>query len=365
MKPKKIDRFIVHAGMHKTGSTAIQKALWNCQDEKFHYLRWNGNKNHSIPYLYAFADGGVHAKNDAERQKATQHGSVLRQLLESELDVLRSENVIISGEAIGAARLGNGVQRLKDFLDPWVRSFNVFMYVRPPRSYAAAEFSQSICGGGTPVIPLRIDYRGISELDKAFGPEAVSLFPYIRSKLAMKDVVVDFCSRVGISMHEVQPNLANTSPSLELLSILWEVNAYFRSFPSGNGAHVNEARYRVIRTLSKFGRTKFLLSPAGIRDYAGVRDTLSGLSSRVGLDLGDSEVDGDATSLSANEQLKEIALVSAPLLVDHIHHLAETESSPEARVAAEASGSGRDLAAASGMVARMIEMELRRNNLQD
>lgn len=362
MENKKIDRIIVHAGMHKTGSTAIQKALWNCQNEEFHYLRWNGNKNHSIPYLYAFADGGVHAKSDLERQKATQHGSELRQLLTQELDLVRSKNAIISGEAIGAARLGNGVKRLKDFLDPWANRFDVLLYVRPPRSYAAAEFSQSICGGGTPVLPIGIDYSGITELDKAFGPDVVSLLPYIRSKLGMRDVVYDFCSRVGIPMHEAQPNLANTSPSLELLSILWEVNSYFRSFPSRNRVHINEARYKVIRTLSKFGEQKFLISPAGIKNYTEIRRVLSDLSSRVGVDLGHDEIYNNEVEISDNYELKELSLSSSPLLVDYVYHLAETENLVDAQIAAKDSKAGRDLAAAQRIVIKMIEMEIERKS---
>lgn len=365
MKNNKIERFIVHAGMHKTGSTAIQKALWNCRNDEFHYLQWNGNKNHSIPYIYAFADGGVHAKSDFDKQKATQHGSTLRQLLTNELDLLKSKNAIISGEAIGAARLGNGVKRLKDFLDPWANRFDVLMYLRPPRSYAAAEFSQSICGGGTPAVPIGIDYSGITELDKVFGPDVVSLLPYIRSKLAMKDVVFDFCSRVGIPMREVQPSLANTTPSLELLSILWEVNAYFRSLPCGNVAHLNEARYKVIRKLSKFGNQKFLISPEGIKNYAEVCGILSNLSSRVGVDLGNHEVEDNKISISKNCDLKETSLSSAPLLVDYIHHLAETETLSEAQVAVKASEAGRDVAAAQRIIIKMIEIEIEKKNIQN
>ncbi|CAM4027479.1 hypothetical protein PAYE108092_17620 [Paracoccus yeei] len=360
MNSNRIGRFIIHSGMHKTGSTAIQNALSRCEGEVFHYLRWNGNKNHSIPYLYAFADGGVHARGDIERQKAIRHGSVLREALTRELDLLTSEKVMLSGEAIGAARLGNGVKKLKDFLSLWSDNFDVIMYLRPPRSYSAAEFSQSICSGGTPSVPIKIDYSGISELDRAFGPQSVSLIPYIRSKLVMEDVVLDFCSRVGIPMHKVQSISANASPSLELLSILWEVNRYCRSLPVGPGVEVNEARYKVIRRLAKFGDQKFIMDPAGVRDYNKVLENLNSLSSRVGIDLGACESDIKKTSLCSNGHLQEIALESAPLLVDYVKNMAETERSKEAEIAISAFESRRDLVAARSVIMKMIEIEVKK-----
>lgn len=362
MRQKKIRQFIIHAGMHKTGSTSIQKALGNLRNEAFHYLRWNGNRNHSIPYLYAFADGGVHARGDIEKEKAKQHGSMLREVLAKELDLLASENVILSGEAIGAPRLGNGLRNLKDFLDPWTDDFRVFMYVRPPRSYAAAEFSQSICGGGTPVLPIKISYGGVSQLDDVFGSQAVSLLPYIRSELFMNDVVMDFCSRTGIPTDELQPSSANASPSLELLSVLWEVNHHCRSISSNRGPAINEARYRVIRKLSKFGRHKFLMDPAGVQNYEQIREKMVSLSSRVGMDLGASESGANQVSLCSNEQLKEISLQSSPLLVDHVKNMAETTGAKG--VQAAAAESGRDMLAARRIVMKMIELEIEGKNGQ-
>ncbi len=358
MKSKAIDRFIIHAGMHKTGSTAAQEELSNYRGDELHYLRWNGSKNHSIPYLYAFADGGVHARGEIERRDAKVRGEHLREKLKGELNTLITTKAMLSGEAISAPRLGDGINGLKDFLTPWVESFDVIAYMRPPRSYAAAEFSQSICSGGTPSLPIRIDYNGFNRLDEVFGQNSVSIRPYIRSELAMGDAVIDLCCHIGIPATEIKSRSSNSSPSIELLALLWEANLSLKALPLSRKHGVNEARYRVIRRLANFGSSKLVIGPTGVRNYGEVRGKISSFSDRIGLDLGAYEDQSREISMGTSSDLKVTAIENAPLLIDHIQCIAETENLSRLKSAISELKNNCDLTAAQHLIVKMIEIEM-------
>ena len=48
-------RCIIHIGMHKTGSTSIQRSLQGYRDDRFQYARLGKTANHSLAMYSLFA----------------------------------------------------------------------------------------------------------------------------------------------------------------------------------------------------------------------------------------------------------------------------------------------------------------------
>src|SRR5690606_19936404 len=95
---------IIHYGMHKTGSSSIQKTLQrNLQDSNFYYLDINSSGNHSKPIQNAFSNKTkniVSDHNKTDQIEAIRRGNHLRHIIENELEKAGNRVTIISGESI-------------------------------------------------------------------------------------------------------------------------------------------------------------------------------------------------------------------------------------------------------------------------
>ncbi|MFW5330741.1 hypothetical protein [Hydrogenophaga sp. ZJX-1] len=239
-------RIVLHVGMHKTGSTAIQTSLAGYRDGVFEYAplppvvkteRQHEN-NHSFLINTAFDQYnkrvgmlqrvGVVA-NDFDRVRLQ-----CREALEACLRASEAEVLILSAEAITGFD-PDSTRELGALLRQYASDIQVYAYVRDPFDYVKAITQEVIKLGhaGDHLHPL--SYRdNFEHLEEVFGAECVSYRLYRREKLLNGDVIADFGSWIGLKKEPEHRLEANVTLSTDAVRCIYALNNY-PMFSSGNG----------------------------------------------------------------------------------------------------------------------------------
>ena len=256
---------VLHIGMHKGGSSAIQKCLDGYDDGRRRYARL-GDANHSVPLYTLFStryrDYHIHvnaglstARIDALRERASA-------ALERELSLDR-DALMISGEDLSTLER-EGVRALRDFLLARVERVKVVAYVRDPFGFASSAIGQYAYGGmRTPHVPTPRYRERFESYLELFGAGDVEFVKFDRATLCGGSVVPDFCRRAGIDADAVEDDSVNESLSRELVQLLLRFNR--DGMPSQGNRCLVEARRRLVRQLrTAFDGPAMKLSPAAV-----------------------------------------------------------------------------------------------------
>jgi hypothetical protein len=257
-------RAIVHVGMHKTGSSSIQHALHRgLDDASFEYADL-GPPNHSLQVFSLFSGSPethhMHGKHGRGKDEIEQFNRATRERLRRHLSDSAARNIIVSGEDI-TALAEDELRRFQDFLMEYVEDIDVVGYVRPPRSFMASIFHQSVKAAelqSLDVARLYPDYRGrFAKFDRVFGRDHLQLWRFDAAAFPGGDVVLDFCQRLGIALRPETVPRVNESLSREALSLLFA----YRKFGPGYGVGANAVREntQLIAALHSIagGKTRF------------------------------------------------------------------------------------------------------------
>ncbi len=236
-------RVVIHAGMHKTGSSAIQDGLSRHEADDFHYLDWYSS-NHCELFVYLFeaeADARTyHAIRARGPDFAARIPGIRAEWLArtaAQLDRCQGKTVLFSAEDISHPVMARALPAMKDFFSRWTDDIRVLAYVRSPMSFAQSAFQQMLKDGGArkfdPVL-LWPRYRERFEpLDRVFGPENVTLRSYNAVAAAGLDIVQDFAAMAGIR-GPVQPGgRVNETLSAEAIALLYLQRRFGEGFVSG------------------------------------------------------------------------------------------------------------------------------------
>lgn len=239
-----MSRCILHIGMHKTGSSSIQRSLQavlaNQQD--YVYPAFNDAANHSEPLFSLFTTEPelyaphINVGRDAERiaKFNTRHRDILVQSLQDN----QGKTVVLSGEDL--TRLdAAGLEQLKTFLLGYVDRVEVYGYVRPPRAYMSSAYQQRLKALGKFRKRNRVEntypnYRAIFEkIDQVFGAEQVHLRQFSSDSLLNACAVEDFFSWVDIPLAQEQVIRVNEGLSRQAASILYAYRVHGEKFGGG------------------------------------------------------------------------------------------------------------------------------------
>ena len=239
-------RIVLHVGMHKTGSTAIQASLAGYRDGVFEYATLppvvkaerEHAYNHSFLINTAFDKDskrvgmllrvGVVA-NDFDRVRVQ-----CRDALEACLRASEAEVLILSAETITNFDL-ESTQELGVLLRQYASDIQVYAYVRDPFDYVKAITQEAIKWGhaGDHLHPL--SYRNnFDHIEDVFGAECVSYRLYRREKLLNGDVIADFASWIGLKTDPAHRLEANATLSTDAVRCIYALNNY-PMFSSGSG----------------------------------------------------------------------------------------------------------------------------------
>ena len=204
--PRKI--CYIHAGLAKTGSTSIQKTLFEGSARSL--LLENGvlypsfNANH---WRLASAFSGDNTDMAANRFMGASRTAAEDQralhCLAKELDLHREKSAIISSEFFEQLR-DQELSRLRDYLGQWFDRFLVIMYIREPADLAASRVQEQVKNGVTTIEMLRnnppvIDLIGIiTRLMNFFGKDAIIIRGFGQQFFDEGGLLSDFLRAVGL-----------------------------------------------------------------------------------------------------------------------------------------------------------------------
>lgn len=301
---------IIHIGMHKTGTSAIQSALSQLDDNRFRYARIGNSPNHSVP-VYAIFNAAAGALKVTERYLA-QHGFALDGYLQDAMEALDSElarakgrTLVISGEDI--ARLtAEGALAMRKYFERSCDDINVVAYIRSPASYMTSAFQEMVRNGNvTRLDPARLyrSYRGsFAKFDEVFGRERVTLRKYDRSRLKGGDAVEDFVNVLGAPMPALQSTVTNESSPREVICTLFRYNRFCeaKGLTRAGGGHVQ----RLLGELEFAGGTRFRFSPDLLRPIlASQADDIAWMEGRLGESLAEDLPAPAATDIRHEDDL--------------------------------------------------------------
>ncbi|QIR15129.1 hypothetical protein [Shewanella aestuarii] len=249
---------ILHIGMHKTGSSSIQKCLFEGRNDLGEGIVYAdlGTSNHSGAFSYAFkSDIHTHpyyTKRGHSDVDFKNYRAINLERIESELS--REYSVIIFSAEDLSGLESNDLIKVKELINKYVKHVEVIAYVREPISFAESAFQQK----------LKTDY---------ISPSTLSLFPKYRSRFEKfeeifgnvvyvdytsliadgKSVVEDFCNRYNLPYTESKS--VNKSLSSVAVKFLHSYQAARKDIKINNAYTL-----KLERILSNLKGNKFKLS---------------------------------------------------------------------------------------------------------
>jgi GSCFA family len=229
-------RCIIHIGMHKTGSTSIQKSLHGFENEHFLYADLGSLGNHSLAIYSLFSQRPeqhhLHRARGRDQNAVRAYNSEIQALLAQSIAKARGRTLIISGEDISVLPL-SGVEKLRDYFCGQFAEVGIVAYVRPPAALMASAFQQHVKGGSIRTIdPSRIyrQYQStFAKFDDAFGRDNVKLWKFDPQAFPENDVVQDFCHKSGILLPKHKIVRMNESLSRPAIGLLYAYSKFAKA----------------------------------------------------------------------------------------------------------------------------------------
>lgn len=251
------DRLILHIGMHKTGTTAVQEALAGYDDGETRMAALR-RPNHSIQMLTCFAQDPttyhVWVRQGLEPERILRIRAAMRRELLDELALPRRQ-LVISGEEMSLMRPPS-VHEMADFLAPHTAEVSVLAWLRPAVSYIGSALQQMIRAGQATALLPRPCYRArFAMFADRYGRGAMTYRLYREGG----STVTAFCALLGIPPQAVQDRRDNVSLSETALRLIWLLN---RTGPATSGTPARlAARSATIRHLARRFPGRFALPP--------------------------------------------------------------------------------------------------------
>ena len=314
---------IIHAGMHKTGSSSIQSSLYKLRGTQLDYVPWTG-PNHSGLFTVMFEDAPETLPLFKRKSVTPEEVQGLKDMWSRKFKRTLRRNtadtpdrpVLFSAEAISGAS-EETVQRMADFVRSHAKEVRVVAYVRPPISFMTSAFQQRLKNGhkyNFRALRLWPYYRDrFEKLDRIFGRENVTLKVFSRDRLDQGDVVLDFAAEIGVDLDPSQVERSNESLSLEAAGL-------FHAYASYNTAEelVDRAsfrnRQRFMNLMMTIGQRRFALSDTLTTPLVEAnRADLDWMEERLGTQLyeGASQVEG---AVSSEDDLMAAGVAAMPLV---------------------------------------------------
>ncbi len=311
MNPSNKPRCILHVGMPKTGSSSIQATL--CKQETgadFEFVNLIpsdlGNSSHPVYSLFSEQPEIYYLNKkygfNAEELLAFNQQNLVK--LTKILTATQAGTVIISAEDIFYLS-EKELCRLREFLTRYCQSVQIICYVRPFVAYMQSMAQQMIKGG---IITFTLDglypcYReAIGKFDAVFDKESVLLVKFDASNLMDKDVVLDFCRRVGITINQENIIRQNEALSLEAAALLY---TYYKfGFGYDVGAKAVHENNLLTRSLANIGRKKLSFSSDLVNTLlAKYSDDIEWIEERLGCTLKEPLIDSKDAIASLDDLL--------------------------------------------------------------
>lgn len=274
---------ILHVGMHRTGSSAIQKSLHGrLSSANFSYLDI-GQANHSQLLNKAFSHSGKQQPGDSRAQLVTA------------LDGCTGETVVLSADSL-STMAEEELAELKAFLGRWFGEIRVVGYVRPPVAFMASQFQQRLKKALPSWQAIRPRYRfRFEKFDRLFGREQVQLWKFDPSIFPEGNVVRDFCARLGIPLAVESIVNVDEGMSRDAVALLY---AYRLHHGMATTPAVLQREEQLVKTLSALPGPKLRFGEALLREkWPEIEGDVRWMEGRLGETLAEEPSQDGITSL--------------------------------------------------------------------
>jgi len=274
---------VLHIGMAKSGSTAIQTALNGYRDGTTRYARLG--RNHSVPMHTIFA------AEPAQHKFHVRHGhdaATVAALREKHMTRLRRDlstgppRLILSGEGMSQMDAPD-VAAMKRGLDPWCCSYRIIAYLRDPAGFMASHYQQLLKFGRCDFDITPPCYRAMFQAYvDLFEPGCIDWVRFDPAGFAQGSVVMDFAARLGLDHSRIDDVRANTSLSAEAAGLLLHWN--LRGGAALGTPALVRARGLTVRQLAAWFPGRFGLTP-DVTEQALDQDDLRWMEEQAGFAL--------------------------------------------------------------------------------
>lgn len=275
-------RCIIHCGAPKTGTSAVQKALfYDLRDPRFQYFSGGHIDNGSFLIEALFADE-PHCRRLYEKHLDSSRGAfpVYRQRLQRRLDRavrrcrLRGADLILSAEGLWRAtpEAFSRLRRLRAYLVDQGFEVVVIGYLRPWLPWLSSLYQQSLKFGNPDFcLSMFQELQGfqaiIAELWSVFGRANVTLHPYEAALFPGGCVVQHFCRQIGFRCPPGYRTAVNESLSLPACGLLFAYNRQRFSLPA-TGLFQGAEYALILRQLQRLPGPSLRLHPAVLERWA-------------------------------------------------------------------------------------------------
>lgn len=273
-----IMRCIIHCGTPKTGTSALQKALFfDLRDPRFQYFSGGfvDNGSHAIEALFG---AEPHCRYLYEKHLASFMGPfhLYRQRLQQRLDRatahcrLRGSDLILSAEGLWRSSPEDfgRFRRLRAYLVGQGFEVVVIGYLRPLLPWLSSLYQQSLKFANA---EFRLDIQDfkaiIEELWLVFGRANVTIYPYDAASFPGGCVVQHFCRQIGFCCPPGYRTSVNESLSRSACGLLLAYNRQRPLLPS-TGMHQAVEYAPILRHLQRLPGSSLRLHPTVLERWA-------------------------------------------------------------------------------------------------
>jgi len=258
-----ISEVVLHIGMHKTGTTAIQSCLKNYDDGSIRMARLP-DINHSVPIYSLFSESRndyfVHQKKGLNANQIKEYNQKSKIRLKNEL-ALNRDKLIISGEDISLLTKDE-VLALISFLKERASKVRVIAYVRDPVGFASSALQQYIQGGMRTAHLPTPEYRNRFSAFIESTADSTEFASFQKSSLYKNCVLKDFCNRIDLDSSHLKYSTKNESISLECAQLLYHFNQH--GLPTSGNSSLHTCRKSFIAELASSINTSKLEIPSNL-----------------------------------------------------------------------------------------------------
>jgi hypothetical protein len=247
----KARQLIFHFGLAKTGTSAIQRALFNHRDE----LLENNNTLYPGKYENHFYLQALFSKQPESlyhiQVLQLDNSSAIAEFLEEyrqnilkEIDNIKPRRIIISSEYFSGMSVTE-LKELRSLLESFAEDIILFAYVRDPWSYSVSWKQERIRSGllkkeakfGYAMSNVEI----FAKFEEAFDKRA-TVAPYVQRSGGF-DVVRDFCQRFGLTLDcDDKFDKMNKSMMFEAACVMLQLNQLYPFFDKNKSFIYDPAR---------------------------------------------------------------------------------------------------------------------------
>ena len=254
----------IHIGLPKTGSTSIQKSLFQgskklLKDGVLYPDLDNIQHLGIVPLFLASPENfGKVRKLGLNRQEALQWASAQQAELDRQIERSRADCCILSSEFFSKLESVDEVANFKAFLDDRFEQYQIVAYVREPGSLFCSSLNQFIKSGNSSFreypTPQTFNSRNRERLQRyvdCFGSERMDVVKFSRDYLYEGDVVRDFLKRAQFS-GSIDVVNGNQSLPGAILATMVTLNRHIPKWVDGQlNPNWSQLRSRLIRLVEE------------------------------------------------------------------------------------------------------------------